>query len=108
MGYLDKAMKKSEGRKLGTQYCVENPSIKELFVICKNFNLETVAEDKHHPKDWMKRGRVVIKVEKDLNDNPFNDIFKNKNDFLKLCGGELIKIKEKIVQKALEAPTSEK
>ena len=43
--YLDKAMKKSEGRKLGTQYCVENPSIKELFVICKNFNLETVAED---------------------------------------------------------------
>ena len=43
--YLDSAIKKSEGRKLGSQYCVENPTIKELYVILKSMNLEVVAED---------------------------------------------------------------
>jgi signal recognition particle subunit SEC65 len=43
--YLDKTIKKSEGRKMGSEFCVENPMIRELYVICKSFNLEVVAED---------------------------------------------------------------
>lgn len=43
--YLDKAMKKTEGRKLGKEFCVENPNIKELYVILKSMNFEVVAEE---------------------------------------------------------------
>ena len=43
--YLDKTIKKSEGRKMGSQFCVENPTIKELYVICKSMNFEVNVED---------------------------------------------------------------
>ena len=43
--YLDRTIKKSEGRKLGNEFCVENPMIRELYVICKSLNLEVIAED---------------------------------------------------------------
>ena len=43
--YLDKAMKKSEGRKMSVNLCVENPTIKELYLVLKSLNFEVIAED---------------------------------------------------------------
>lgn len=43
--YIDKGMKRSEGRKVADEFSVENPSIKEIFAIVKSINLECFAEN---------------------------------------------------------------
>lgn len=42
--YIDKGIKRSEGRKIADQFSVENPTIKEIFAIVKSINLECLAE----------------------------------------------------------------
>ena len=85
--YIDKALKHSEGRKISATLAVENPSIKEIFAICADqlrldSKMEVVRDklnenfinkfykinllfQKHHPKDWQKRGRVLVGLKYD-------------------------------------------
>ncbi len=43
--YIDKGVKRSEGRKVANEFAVENPSIKEIFAIIGSINLECFAEN---------------------------------------------------------------
>jgi signal recognition particle subunit SEC65 len=43
--YVDKGMKRSEGRKVADEFAVPNPTLKEIFAIVKSINLECSAED---------------------------------------------------------------
>ena len=59
--YIDKDLKQSEGRKVSALYAVDKPTVPEIYVICRDiFGLECNVEKHHHPKDWMKRGRVIV------------------------------------------------
>jgi len=43
--YIDKSLKRSEGRKVADEFAVENPNIKELYTIIKSLSLECLAEN---------------------------------------------------------------
>ena len=59
--YIDKELKHSEGRKVSEVYAVEKPNVPEIYLVCKEiFGLDCAIERHHHPKDWMKRGRVIV------------------------------------------------
>ena len=81
--YIDKNVKYSEGRKINAELCVENPLARDIFRVCHELlNLKCKLEPKSHPKDWQKRGRVIVEI-KDSNGNPVSDSVKtskyNKN-----------------------------
>ena len=42
--YIDKDMKRSEGRKMPTEFSVEAPTAKEIHSLMKSINLESVME----------------------------------------------------------------
>lgn len=43
--YIDKGVKRSEGRKLADKYSVDSPTIKEIYAIVKSVNLECFVEN---------------------------------------------------------------
>jgi len=43
--YIDKRLKRSEGRKVADEYSVENPTIKEIYQIVKSIDLECFPEN---------------------------------------------------------------
>ena len=68
--YIDKNLKCSQGRKISSQSCTENPKVKDIEKVCKEIlGLKCKVEAKSHPRDWEKRGRVIVQI-KD-NDNKF-------------------------------------
>jgi len=78
--YLDKDAKIAEGRKTNLDLSVSNPSIKEIFYICKTLGFECEIENKHYSKDWMKRGRVNVKFFINSNE-PVNSSFTTSKYF---------------------------
>ncbi len=71
--YIDSTLKQSEGRKVSIEYSVDNPTVPELFLVCKElFGLDSTIERHHHPKDWLKRGRLVVHLKEGK--NPVSDI----------------------------------
>ena len=62
--YMDKGVKYSEGRKINIDLCVENPKAKEIFRVCSEIlGLKCKLEEyRSHPKDWQKRGRVIVQI----------------------------------------------
>ena len=61
--YIDKGVKYCEGRKINKELCVENPKAKDIYRVCSEFlGLKCKLEPKSHPKDWQKRGRVIVQI----------------------------------------------
>jgi signal recognition particle subunit SRP19 len=68
--YIDKELKHSEGRKVSNELAIEKPSAHEIYTILKNvFDMDCKAQMNHHPRDWMKRGRVIVAGKQDENSN---------------------------------------
>ena len=60
---MDKTIKYSEGRKINIELCVENPRAKDIYRVCEEIlGLKCKLEAKSHPKDWQKRGRVLVQI----------------------------------------------
>ena len=91
--YLDKNIKYSEGRKINKEICVENPKAKDIFRVCTEIlGLKCKLETKSHPKDWQKRGRVIVQI-KDNEGKPINDTSKtSKSIFILFFRKIIIKI----------------
>ena len=61
--YIDKGIKYSKGRKINAELCVENPNSMDIQRVCnKLLGLKCKLEYKSHPKDWEKRGRVIVQI----------------------------------------------
>ena len=61
--YIDKGLKYVEGRKMNKELCVENPKSKDIYRVCNELlGLKCKLETKSHPKDWQKRGRVIVEI----------------------------------------------
>ena len=100
--YMDKTIKYSEGRKINIELCVENPRAKDIYRICEEIlGLKCKLEAKSHPKDWQKRGRVLVQI-KDNEGKVIQDSLKTGYNTISIDNGddEIIKIgKILIVQK---------
>lgn len=80
--YIDKGLKHSEGRRVSAVYAVDKPTVHEIYIICKQlFGLDCSIEGHHHPKDWLKRGRVLIRL-KENNKSVSTDITNSKSNIL--------------------------
>ena len=94
--YIDKELKHSEGRKVSAVYAVDKPTVQEIYIICKQlFGLDCSIEGHHHPKDWLKRGRVLIRL-KENNKSVSTDITNSKFQYFILENNLLKKIGEAI------------
>ena len=79
--YMDKTIKYSEGRKINIELCVENPRAKDIYRICEEIlGLKCKLEAKSHPKDWQKRGRVLVQI-KDNEGKVIQDSLKTSKYF---------------------------
>lgn len=64
--YFDKSRTRAEGRRIGSEFAVENPLAREMADAAASLRLSTVFEpDKTHPKDWANPGRVRVLLKKD-------------------------------------------
>ena len=79
--YIDKTIKYSEGRKINKELCVENPKAKDIYRVCNELlGLKCKLETKSHPKDWQKRGRVIVQI-KDNEGKPIQETLKKSKLF---------------------------
>ena len=61
--YIDKNVKYAEGRKINIESCVEKPNALQILRVCdKILELKCKLEIKSHPKDWEKKGRVIVQI----------------------------------------------
>ena len=61
--YIDKKVKYSEGRKINAELCVENPNSLVIQRVCTELlGLKCKFEYKCHPRDWQKKGRVIVQI----------------------------------------------
>ncbi|RLF47316.1 MAG: signal recognition particle protein Srp19 [Thermoplasmata archaeon] len=59
--YFDIDASKKEGRKVGKELAVKNPTADEIFRAAKKLGLNPVKEEKAYPKRWWrKEGRVLV------------------------------------------------
>jgi signal recognition particle subunit SRP19 len=59
--YFDIDASKKEGRKVGKELAVKNPTADEIFKAAKKLGLNPVKEEKAYPKRWWRReGRVLV------------------------------------------------
>ena len=80
--YIDKTMKYSEGRKIKIESCVENPRARDIYRVCEEIlGLKCKLEVKSHPKDWQKRGRVLVQI-KDKEGKVIQDSLKTSKYFI--------------------------
>jgi signal recognition particle subunit SEC65 len=94
--YIDKELIHSEGRKVSLLYAVEKPTVPEIFIVCKElFGLDCAIERNHHPKDWLKRGRVVVYLKEGKN-SLLTDIA-NKNTLIKRIGESITSVRNNTV-----------
>ena len=60
---FDKEMKYTEGRKINKEFCVEKPDSLSIHRVCTELlGLKCKFEYKSHPKDWQKKGRVIVQI----------------------------------------------
>ena len=68
--YIDKELKHSEGRKVSSELAIEKPNVIEIYSVLKNLlDMDCLIQKNHHPRDWMKRGRVIVAGRKNENSN---------------------------------------
>ena len=80
--YIDKAVKYCQGRKINKELCIENPMAKDIYRVCNELlGLKCKLEPKSHPKDWQKRGRVIVQI-KDKDGKIIQDNIKTSKFFL--------------------------
>ena len=80
--YIDKNVKYSEGRKINKEICVENPKAKDIFRVCNEIlGLKCKLETKSHPRDWQKRGRVIVEI-KDKEGKPIQESLNKSKSYL--------------------------
>ena len=61
--YIDKEVKYSEGRKINTELCIEKPDCMLIQRVCTELlGLKCKFEFKSHPRDWQKKGRVIVQI----------------------------------------------
>ncbi|CRH02592.1 signal recognition particle subunit SRP19, putative [Plasmodium relictum] len=61
--YINKKKKVKEGRRINLNYCVNDPSIEEIELACKELNVTYHVEKKKcYPRDWQVQGRIRIKL----------------------------------------------
>jgi len=58
--YIDSKKTKDEGRKLGKEFCCESPQIMAMVEAMKKLRISTVLEDKKHPRDQLRIGRLRV------------------------------------------------
>ncbi|HEC76409.1 MAG TPA: signal recognition particle protein Srp19 [Thermoplasmatales archaeon] len=59
--YFDIDASKKEGRKVGKELAVKNPTADEIFKAAKKLGLNPIKEEKAYPsKWWRKEGRVLV------------------------------------------------
>lgn len=63
--YIDKSLKHSEGRKIGADDAIENPTAGEIAYACSSLGMRCVLEDKVHPRGALNRGRVKVELKRD-------------------------------------------
>lgn len=78
--YIDASKSVKQGRRVGRDMAVENPTAEELYESSARLGLRFVFEDKCYPRDALVRGRVRVDVgqSKTL-----------KNDIMKQLGTEI-------------------
>ena len=75
--YIDKDLKYSGGRKINLELCVEKPSPMQIQRVCEELlGLKSKFQINSHPRDWEKRGRVLVQV-KDKEGKLVNQEIKN-------------------------------
>ena len=61
--YIDKEVKYSEGRKINAELCIEKPNCMLIQRVCTELlGLKCKFELKSHPRDWQKKGRVIVQL----------------------------------------------
>ena len=61
--YIDKKVKYSEGRKINAELCIEKPNCMLIQRVCTELlGLKCKFELKSHPRDWQKKGRVIVQI----------------------------------------------
>ncbi|OUM64262.1 hypothetical protein PIROE2DRAFT_28723, partial [Piromyces sp. E2] len=58
--YIDSKKTKAQGRKLGINDCCESPQILAMLEAMGKLRISTVAEDKKHPRDQLRAGRLRV------------------------------------------------
>lgn len=59
--YLDANLTRKKGRRVPLQIAIHNPSLEEIFNICKALGLNPELEpDKVYPRNISMRGRIVV------------------------------------------------
>ena len=75
--YIDKDLKYSKGRKINLELCVEKPNPMQIQRVCEELlGLKCKFQINSHPRDWEKRGRVLVQV-KDKDGKIVNQEIKN-------------------------------
>uniref|UniRef100_A0A7S0LUE8 Signal recognition particle 19 kDa protein n=1 Tax=Coccolithus braarudii TaxID=221442 RepID=A0A7S0LUE8_9EUKA len=63
--YINSKAKITDGRRIATSHCVENPTLQEILDVLEVLGLECELEDKRYPRDALQRGRIRVLL-KDL------------------------------------------
>ncbi|CRG97732.1 signal recognition particle SRP19, putative [Plasmodium gallinaceum] len=86
--YINKKKKVKEGRRINLSYCVDDPSIEEIELACKELNVSYYVEKKKcYPRDWQVEGRIRVKLPN------IEEQILNKFDLMKKIGIKLQTIK---------------
>ena len=87
--YINAQRTIAQGRKLGKEFCVENPHPKEIAYICSVvFKLPTVLEPKAYSRNCFERGRIRVKMV-DEKGQPLNPECKTRTELLRACGTKI-------------------
>eukprot|EP00948_MAST-09A_sp_MAST-9A-sp1_P004274 g4274.t1 len=96
--YVDKELKRSQGRRVALTDACENPTIQDIYSLCAKLKVEAIMEWRSYPRQWWNPGRVRVDLtprdDYDLKDPDTNEVFLDKKTLLKRLGQLLPKWKE--------------
>ena len=79
--YIDSAKTVAEGRRIGKSKCVDEPTAKEIFLICRHLQLKSMLEiDKKYPRDPWVDGRVKVLLKPKSTTSADYDALKNSSN----------------------------
>mmetsp|Transcript_11466 Transcript_11466/g.11792 ORF Transcript_11466/g.11792 Transcript_11466/m.11792 type:complete len:132 (+) Transcript_11466:16-411(+) len=95
--YIDKEVKVSEGRRVNMELAIPNVTAEEIFNAATRVLLfKCEPQYKHHAQDWMKRGRILLKLKE--GGKPILPNINTKSKILKEISSIILKHREVLEQ----------